>query len=161
MNLISHRGNLNGSIAEKENSPSYIDEAIKSGFHVEIDLFAIGKTLFLGHDFPQYKIDEEFLEERSSKLLIHAKNISAATILADTQHHFFFHSSDKFTLTSKKYIWVHDFNITTDKKTKVKSKFIIPLITNELIDAFDNKNIYAICSDYVTKCNNKFNNENK
>ena len=63
MHLISHRGNLNGSIAEKENSPSYIDEAIKSGFHVEIDLFAIGKTLFLGHDFPQYKIDEEFLED--------------------------------------------------------------------------------------------------
>ncbi len=36
--IISHRGNLDGPIPERENSPDYIDQAIKWGFVVEIDI---------------------------------------------------------------------------------------------------------------------------
>ena len=32
MKLISHRGNIRGSISEKENRPSYIDCAIGNGY---------------------------------------------------------------------------------------------------------------------------------
>ena len=38
MILISHRGNLDGVNPDRENSPTYIKEAISSGFDVEIDV---------------------------------------------------------------------------------------------------------------------------
>ena len=38
MILIAHRGNINGSMIEKENSPSYLEEAINLGYHVETDV---------------------------------------------------------------------------------------------------------------------------
>ena len=37
MILISHRGNIDGKIVERENHPEYIDEAIALGYDVEID----------------------------------------------------------------------------------------------------------------------------
>ena len=38
MILIAHRGNTIGPNIEKENHPDYIDEAIKKGFDVEVDI---------------------------------------------------------------------------------------------------------------------------
>ena len=38
MIFISHRGNLNGKNKKLENTPKYIIEAIKKGYHVEIDI---------------------------------------------------------------------------------------------------------------------------
>ena len=38
MKLIAHRGNINGSEPDNENSPEYIDKCIELGFDVEIDL---------------------------------------------------------------------------------------------------------------------------
>ena len=57
MKVISHRGNIKGSIPDKENRPSYIDCAIGNGYDVEIDIRMIGGELWLGHDEPQYKIE--------------------------------------------------------------------------------------------------------
>ncbi len=34
MILISHRGNINRSIPERENDPKYINEALASGYNV-------------------------------------------------------------------------------------------------------------------------------
>ena len=38
MKFISHRGNLDGPMKEFENHPDYINDAIKKGFDVEIDV---------------------------------------------------------------------------------------------------------------------------
>jgi len=38
MIIISHRGNINGPLVDKENRPSYIDSAIKLDYDVEVDL---------------------------------------------------------------------------------------------------------------------------
>ena len=75
MILISHRGNLNGASAY-ENHPEYIQEALNQGFDVEIDVWWIDDTGFwLGHDKPQYLVDEYYLE--NPKLWCHAKNLEA------------------------------------------------------------------------------------
>ena len=50
MILISHRGNLNGPKPLMENSPAYIEIAIKKNFHVEIDVWIKKNNLYLGHD---------------------------------------------------------------------------------------------------------------
>ena len=39
MKLIAHRGNIDGPNPERENSPEYIEEALKAGYDVEVDVW--------------------------------------------------------------------------------------------------------------------------
>jgi hypothetical protein len=106
MILISHRGNLNGANLEMENRQDYIDIALGLKYDVEIDIWMINDALFLGHDEPQYRINEKWLSERADKLWIHAKNISIVEWLVNKNNlHWFWHQEDTITLTSKKFIW--------------------------------------------------------
>ena len=72
--LISHRGNIDGK-TNQENKPEYIKKALFHGFNVEIDVWYIDNKYYLGHDLPQYEIEEDFLQNAS--LWCHAKNIEA------------------------------------------------------------------------------------
>lgn len=105
MKIISHRGNIIGRIEEKENSPSYIDAAISSGFDVEIDLRMIDEKLFLGHDFNQYEISENWLMDRQDKLWVHAKDLDVVPFLYHTKLNWFWHENDNMTQTSHGYLW--------------------------------------------------------
>ena len=64
MKLISHRGNLEGENPLLENSPEYIDEAIESGFDVEVDVRCEDHQFYLGHDDPQYYVPMSWLVKR-------------------------------------------------------------------------------------------------
>ena len=104
MKIISHRGNLEGRIPEDENNPDYIHEAIESGVDVEIDLWLYENGFYLGHDEPQYQIDLNFL--KNERLWVHAKSMKTAEFLyKQPLIHWFWHETDKMTLTSKGYIW--------------------------------------------------------
>ena len=61
MKAISHRGNINSIEKDRENSPDYINEALKNGFDVEVDVRFENGKFFLGHDFNQFEIDKKFL----------------------------------------------------------------------------------------------------
>ena len=52
MILISHRGNILGRKKQLENNPNYIDNALKLGYDVEVDVWSIDKQFYLGHDEP-------------------------------------------------------------------------------------------------------------
>lgn len=103
MKIISHRGNLNGSDPDTENSPNQTIKALSLNFEVEVDVWYINKEWYLGHDKPQYKIDISFLENK--KLWCHAKNKDALFELNKTNIHHFWHQNDYYTLTSKGVIW--------------------------------------------------------
>jgi hypothetical protein len=104
MKLISHRGNINGPNTDKENHPSYINLALKDGYHVEIDVWYIEKDWYLGHDKPQYQVKYDFLI--SDKFWLHAKNGDAFYhLLQDRECNVFWHTDEDWVLTSKKYIW--------------------------------------------------------
>lgn len=105
MKIISHRGNLAGRQIDRENSPSYIEEAVSAGFDVEVDIWRVDGNLFLGHDLPQYKTDVSFL--RKNPLWCHAKNIEALKELLNLGLHCFWHDVDVYTLTSKNEIWCY------------------------------------------------------
>ena len=81
MVLISHRGNINGAKPQKENRIDYIENAIQSGFDVEIDLWFVLEGLFLGHDIPQYPVELDWLQKYKDKLWIHCKNLQALNSL--------------------------------------------------------------------------------
>ncbi|MGA1101956.1 MAG: hypothetical protein ACO3VB_09330, partial [Opitutales bacterium] len=104
MKIISHRGNLSGP-SEKENSANQIIETIKQGFDCEVDVWCIDSKIFLGHDAPTYRIEERFLHQDG--LWIHAKNLEALDWLYNTSLNYFWHETDKVTITSHGYIWCY------------------------------------------------------
>ena len=62
MIYISHRGNLDRINRNEENKPSYIFNALEKNFDVEVDIWFIKGTFFLGHDNPDYKINMKFIK---------------------------------------------------------------------------------------------------
>lgn len=110
MILISHRGNVNGPIRERENTYEYILEALTQGYQVEIDVWFVDDKFKLGHDEPGEDFPFTLLENYSDKLWIHCKNVEALSKLNEidkigTKLNYFWHDVDRGVLTSKGYIW--------------------------------------------------------
>jgi hypothetical protein len=139
MIYISHRGNLKGRNVERENEPEYIDEAIKAGFDVEIDMWWVDGRVYLGHDNPQYEVDNEWLVDRADKLWVHCKNVELLNWIRSTILHYFWHEEDTLTLTSKQYVWVYP-----GKQPIIGSIAVMPEIHNDKI-----KKCAGVCSDFV------------
>jgi hypothetical protein len=142
MILISHRGNIDGKIVERENQPEYIDEAISEGYDVEIDVWSIDGVLFLGHDEPQYEISDVWLEKRYDNIWVHCKNIEAMEWFnALSSYHYFWHEEDTLTLTSRGVVWAYP------GKQPIKGSIaVMPEIYNE-----DVSQCVGICSDYIER----------
>jgi hypothetical protein len=140
MILISHRGNLNGKIEEKENHPDYIDEAISLGYNVEIDVWVNDGVLYLGHDEPQYGITHHWLNERYEHLWIHCKNVEAIEWFNSISgFNYFWHEEDTLALTSMNIIWAYP------GKQPIKGSIaVMPEIHKDDLDA-----CVGVCSDYI------------
>jgi hypothetical protein len=149
MKLIAHRGNITGPDFTQENSPEYIENALESGYDVEIDIRYDKKTdsLFLGHDEPQYKVSLYWLAGRMDNLWIHCKNIDALDFFVTSTggFNYFWHQNDDFTLTSKKYIWTYPGKPYTPKSIIVMPENVYGLD----IESLRAYNCYGICSDFV------------
>jgi hypothetical protein len=148
MKLIAHRGNIEGPDTLKENHPNFIDAAMAIGFDVEIDIRLIDRKFYLGHDDPQYHVPMTWLVERKDNLWIHCKNLESLQNLISSPVDFncFWHQTDDFTLTSKKYIWTYP-----GKKYNYKSVIVMPEL-NVSLENFSEilkYDCFGICSDYV------------
>lgn len=151
---IAHRGNLTGANTEKENSPQYIEEAIDRGFHVEVDVWCIKNELYLGHDMPQYRIDELFLLQRHKVLWIHCKNLEALDYLLKHRNlNVFVHDKDMATLTSHNYVWTYP----GCKYYPQNSICVMPEWEVSDVTRAESQNYVGVCSDYVEsiKCSSK------
>lgn len=151
MVIIAHRGNIDGPHPEHENNPSYIEKALKKGYDVEIDVWWFRETgLSLGHDFATYPISESFLE--NPRVWCHAKNIVALKLMLDNPKiHCFWHEEDKFTLTSKGFIWTFPgINGLTEKSIAVMpEKHEDMALYNP--ESWQLKKCAGICTDYCNK----------
>lgn len=143
--IISHRGNIDGRILEKENTIDYINCAIKNGYEVEIDVRTKNGLLYLGHDTPDYLVDMEWMFNIIGKLWIHCKDIDSYKIVSNIKNsRYFCHTSDSFSLISTNQLWVHDISL------KLNENCIIPLLSIEDINNFSyTEKVHAICTDYV------------
>ncbi len=141
MILISHRGNLEGRIPVRENSPTYIDEALEAGYKVELDVWLLKDRFFLGHDTPEYQITLEWLLERKDKLWVHCTNKESIEYfnINKTDLNYFWHENDLMTLTSKGYMWVFP-----GKQSIKNSIAVMPELFND-----DINECLGICSDYI------------
>jgi glycerophosphoryl diester phosphodiesterase len=110
--LYAHRGNIFGPKPELENTPEHIDQAIKFGFKVEVDVWLKEDgNLYLGHDEPQTLVSFEYLFIRHDNLLIHAKNIEALLYLSSrTRLNVFYHTDEHVVLSSNGNLIFHPDN---------------------------------------------------
>jgi len=140
MILISHRGNISGSNKLMENTLEYIDNSLIN-YDCEIDIHYIDGNLFLGHDYPKIKVHYDWLEQRKSKLWIHCKNLKALSYFYKSDFNYFWHETDKATITSKGFIWAYPG--TQPIKNSIA---VMPEIYGDILEFS-----LGICSDYVDK----------
>ena len=143
MILIAHRGNINGRNPERENTISYIEEALKAGYHCEIDVLKFdGTQFYLGHDEPQEAVSIEWLI--SNNLWCHAKTYNALEAMTVLGIHCFYHKNDEYTMTSRGWIWAYP--------GQPGGKYTIAVHPEELHPG-DVMKFAGVCSDHVSKFN--------
>ena len=148
MKYIAHRGLTQGPDKKLENHPTQITKALHQGFDCEIDLWVVHTELWLGHDEPQYQVDEKFIKQLG--LWIHAKNVDALRWLRVTDCNYFWHENDQYTLTSHKWIWTYP-----GKELTSISVMVMPETVDNTLAICKNARCYAICSDYVEQIKNQ------
>lgn len=144
MKIIAHRGNLEGPNKDKENHPSYIQQAIEAGFDVEVDVWFEDNSYYLGHDNPLYKISQNFLQ--NEKIWCHAKNINAMQKMRDDAIHYFWHENDKFTLTSKGIPWCYPGNFIKNGIAVMPES----VLSDQNLLNLRNQ-VLGVCTDYPSK----------
>lgn len=145
--MILHRGLFKGPDKIIENFPLHIQHQISIGFDCEIDLWYEHKDLYLGHDYPVYKITLDFLVDNRAKLWIHCKNIDALSYLNNQiiNLNYFWHEKDRHTLTSQKFIWQEGYHNLTSKT------IVVDTSPNPKYDV----RCYGLCVNYITNTNSK------
>ena len=125
----------------RENSPDYIEKALKLGFDVEIDVWHRNGQFYLGHDKPQYKVESSFLKNRN--FWCHAKNLEALDEMLKKKIHCFWHQNDEYTLTSKGIVWAFPGKMTSSQSICVMPENFnyTPL----------KENYVGVCSDFIEK----------
>lgn len=150
MHYISHRGNLTGPNQKLENNPQYLLEAVKQGYDIEFDVWAItSDDIFLGHDGPQYKVNESFFEEVRGFEWCHAKHLNALSFLLKLGMHCFYHQMDEYTLTSCGYIWSYPTSIIVETSANIiYNQPELNKINKPLIHLLPH--ISGVCSDNIS-----------
>ena len=110
----------------------------------EIDLWKKEDQYYLGHDEPSYKIDIQWLLDRKFELWVHCKNIDAFENLSRHNLNYFWHEDDKYTLTSKQWVWAYP-----DQKFSTKYNKTVTVMP-EWYDT-DTEGFAGICSDYIER----------
>ena len=151
--LYAHRGNLFGPKPELENTPDYIDQAIKFGFKVEVDVWLNSdNNLYLGHDKPETLISFEYLFIRHDNLLIHAKNLEALIYLSSrTRLNVFYHTDEHAVLSSNGNIIFHP-DYYSDAVVPVDSIFSMPELSSKKLLPYKN-----LITDYAGTLNAFYN----
>ena len=137
MITISHRGNTEGESGLTANHPETVSSLLEKGIHCEVDVWRVFDKYFLGHDEAKYKVSRKFL--KNNKLWCHAKNLAALEGMLYNNIHCFWHETDKFTVTSKGYIWTFPGQITGDRS----------VIVHKEKDWKGKYDCFAVCSDHL------------
>lgn len=144
MIYISHRGNIAGRQPQLENNPNYIYEAIGKGFDVEVDLRYKDGKIFLGHDKPQYFLENSFIDDCAEYLWVHCKDKESLKYALDEGLNCFFHKSDDYTLTSRGYVWAFPGIAKANSSTIA----VLPELFRT-VEEIKDLDYYGYCSDII------------
>lgn len=146
MKYIAHRGLFEGPDKEKENHPEQIRAALRKGYDCEVDVWFIKKEWWLGHDEPQYKVEDSFIDKPG--LWLHCKNLDAFYELSTIpfKYVYFWHQEDDFTLTSNEVIWTYPGKHLTNNSVAV-----VPERCPSYWEYVKSLDLVGVCTDYVEK----------
>jgi hypothetical protein len=146
MRFIAHRGNIDGPNVQRENTPSYILEALHLGFDCEIDVWILDNILYSGHDSPSCIIDIDFILQHKDRLWIHCKNYSALKFFTVVHKSIncFYHDKDSYTITSQQVVWGNINSHIIENMICVMPEKYSTVPSN-----FQLKQCSGICSDYI------------
>lgn len=145
MIYIAHRGLYLGPDKLKENHPDQINLALELGYDCEIDVRVLDNKFYLGHDTPDYEVDEHWLQ--NSKFWIHVKNKEALCWFYEFQNYkynYFWHEDDQYTLTSKGFVWTHPNSTLINASIMVMPEHV-DMALNNAVQA----KCFGVCSDFV------------
>jgi len=174
MEIISHRGNLNGPSPLEENTIKAITDAFALGFSVEFDIRYHDVDFWLGHDSAQERIDFYLLDELTNtykgNMYIHCKTIETLQHLiaryftprgmkqlfnsvVNKRWIPFFHDSDDCILLNNNLIWAHP-------KTKSRALYMQheTIMVDSDMKLFGNvtPEFRGFCTDYPISLNDSF-----
>jgi hypothetical protein len=136
---------MNGPSA-LENHPDHIREALQAGFDVEVDVWLIDGDIWFGHNEPQYPAHITVLNNR---YWLHCKNIEALRFFGGieiNEANVFWHESDDYTLTNKRFIWTN-----IGKDLTGRSIMVMPEVTDSTLENTLDVDCAGICSDWIQK----------
>lgn len=156
MRFIAHRANLSGPDKNKENNPKQVEYIFgrHPQINIELDLWKIGKSFYLGHDKPKFKLSDETMSyfSQDNRIWFHCKNIDAFDYLHreffdnDLYCNYFWHNEDDFAITVPgNFIWTFP-----GKQLTKYSICVLPEKVSNYTDK-DFKRGKGICTDYVFK----------
>lgn len=156
LNIISHRGNINGpgSQCERVN----VENALEKGYDVEVDVRLIAGKFLIGHDKPLYEMPNEWLTESiNSRLWFHAKDYLCMIELIKLNQNIktFLHNDEPSTKVFPfQHVWIHP---------NLNSLIINRLMLNDIILDIEGyprisknqiKNYpFGVCSDWCDEWN--------
>lgn len=156
--IIAHRGNLYGPDKTQENKLEYIEQAINLGFDAEIDLWyhPYSDIMYLGHDKPENVVSLSWLREHKSNLWIHCKCLDSLDLMARLNENFnyFWHETDKYTMTSHGIGWVYPGNYPYRNSIIVMPESVSPFTYNK--EHFSKS--LGVCTDLPFEYKSKFEN---
>jgi len=156
--IISHRGNLIGPDSERENTIEAIEKALSLGYDVEIDIWYVAGSYWLGHDKPERKFDLNKLYEWCKKrnIYLHCKDhYSLLMYLKDKANMIsnvypFFHQEDPCILLRDDIVWVHRECVGGFQSMPEKCIAVLPKCKN-LVDIANDlvlTKFFGVCTDY-------------
>lgn len=131
---------MSGPNIATENTLKSCEKCFELGFEVELDVWKLNDALWLSHNFPNTRVERvpNWLLERSD-VWWHAKNLSALQYLLDKKKKVFWHTNDKYTLTSNNKIWTYP----GEKLTEIS----IAVLPEESMQKIP-KSIFGVCTDF-------------
>lgn len=135
---IAHRGNFSGELPEYENRISHLNHALTLGYWIECDIQMYNGELHFGHDEPQELVDFKILMHE--RTICHAKDIESLQVIHNLGAHYFWHETDKVTLTSRGYIWCYP-------GVHIRHPNAIWLDLHDEMIPRDTSGIFGICAD--------------
>jgi ribulose-bisphosphate carboxylase large chain len=146
--IYAHRANLTGP-GSGENSPDAIAAALRADLGVEIDVWASGGDISIGHDAGAARVDADLL--RHPHVICHAKNVEALSALAEIDAVFFALDRDGYALCSDGRIWANYGTAPLASSIMCSPELVG---ADEDLEAFLARvnGCHGVCTDYPLRC---------
>lgn len=107
MRWIAHRGNTEGPIPERENTPDYLVKALERGYDIEVDVWMGPCGLLCGHERDgAVSVSTDFLRRQNA--WVHCKDVASFMCLSRYPDvNCFMQDAEPAVLTSRGFVWLH------------------------------------------------------